>query len=287
VDTSTATGRMLLTMLAAVDEMTADLASEHARDAVAVRRARGDRIGHPFYGERPGEDVGAVVAAYKDAGSIMGAARLLNGRGLPTRMGGPWSTVSVRAILIRLGAMEHRTRPGAKARAPFVLYGLLRCHCGHVLTGSRYRNGSDSAYCAYKCHVARTVPGHGPGSVPEQRILPWVRDEVGRLRAPAVVTVAAANAAQRDALAGRLERAHELYIGGAISHERHAAEAAAVSAELDRLGDAEVVAAVPTIDWTWTPEKLNAVLRAIVERVELGPDLRPVKAIWTVPEWRA
>jgi site-specific DNA recombinase len=287
VDTSTATGRMLLTMLAAVDEMTADLASEHARDAVAVRRARGDRIGHPFYGELAGEDAGAVVAAYTEAGSIMGAARLLNARAVPSRMGDPWSTTSVRAILLRLGAMPHRTRPGAKARAPFALYGLLRCHCGHVLTGSRYRNGSDTAYCTYKCHASRTVPGHGPGSVPEKRILPWVRDEVSRLRAPAAVTIAADNAAQRDALAGRLERAHELYIGGAISRERHAAEAAIVTAELDRLGDAEVVAAVPAIDWTWPPEKLNVVLRAILERVELGPDLRPVNAVWTVPEWRA
>jgi site-specific DNA recombinase len=287
VDTSTATGRMLLTMLAAVDEMTADLASEHARDAVAVRRARGDRIGRPLYGEREGEDAGAVVAAYTEAGSIMGAARLLNARAVPTRMGEPWSTTSVRAILLRFGAMPHRTRPGAKARAPFALYGLLRCHCGHVLTGNRYRNGSDTAYCRYKCHVARTVPGHGHGSVPEKRILPWVRDEVGRLRAPVAVTIAADNAAQRDALAGRLGRAHELYIGGAISRERHAAEAATVAAELDRLGDAEVVAAVPAIDWTWPPEKLNLVLRAILERVELGPDLRPVKAIWTVPEWRA
>jgi site-specific DNA recombinase len=287
VDTSTATGRMLLTMLAAVDEMTADLASEHARDAVAVRRARGDRIGHPFYGEREGEDTAAVITAFADAGSIMGAARLLNARGLPTRMGGPWSTVSVREILVRLGAMPHRTRPGAKARAPFALYGLLRCHCGHVLTGSRYRNGSDYTYCSYKCYAARTVPDHGPGSVPEKRILPWVRAEVARLRTPEAVTVAADNAAQRNALSGRLERAHELYIAGSISRERHAAEVAAVTTELDRLGDAEVVAAVPAIDWTWEPARLNSVLRAILDRVELGPDLEPVRAVWTVPEWRA
>lgn len=262
VDTSSATGRMLLTMLAAVDEMTADLASEHARDAVAVRRARGDRIGHPFYGERAGEDAGAVVTAYKEAGSIMGAARLLNGRGVPTRMGDPWSTTSVREILLRQGAVEHRTRPGAKARAPFALYGLLRCHCGHILTGSRYRNGPDPIYTTYKCHAARTVPGHGPGSVPERRILPWVVAEVARLRVPDAVTMAADNAALRSALASRVERAHELYIAGAISRERHDAEAAAVAADLDRLGDAETVVAVPT------------------------PDMQPVAAVWTVPEWR-
>jgi site-specific DNA recombinase len=287
VDTSTATGRMLLTMLAAVDEMTADLASEHARDAVAVRRARGDRIGHPFYGEREGEDTAVVVSAYIEAGSIMAAARLLNERGVATRMGGPWSTTSVREILVRLGAMPHRPRPGAKARAPFALYGLLRCHCGHVLTGSRYRNGPDATYCAYKCHAAKTVPGHGPGSIPEKRILPWVRDEVSRLRVPDAVTTAVDNAAQRDALAGRLERAHELYIAGAITRERHAAEAAAVTAELDRLGDAEMVVAVPAIDWKWPAERINAVVRNVFAYVELDAQMQPVRAEWLVPEWRA
>ena len=287
VDTSTATGRMLLTMLAAVDEMTADLASEHARDAVAVRRARGDRIGHPFYGERPGEDAAAVVTAYQEAGSIMGAARLLNERKVPTRMGDPWSTTSVRAILLRFGAMPHRSRPGAKARAPFALYGLLRCHCRHVLTGTRYRNGSDTAYCAYKCHAARTVPGHGPGSIPEKRILPWVRDEVARLRVPDAVTTAVDNAAARAALAGRLERANELYIAGTISRERHAAESAAVSAELDRLGDAETVVAVPAIDWNWPAERINAVVRNVFAYVELDDQMHPVRAEWLVPEWRA
>jgi len=287
VDTSTATGRMLLTMLAAVDEMTADLASEHARDAVAVRRARGDRIGHPFYGEREGEDTAAVVTAYSEAGSIMGAARLLNARKVPTRMGDPWSITSVRAILIRLGAMPHRSRPGAKARAPFALYGLLRCHCGHVLTGSRYRNGSDPEYTTYKCHLSRTVPGHGPGSVPEKRILPWVRDEVSRLRVPDAVTMAADNAAVRAALAGRAERAHELYIAGAISRERHTAEVTAVTAELDRLGDAESVVAVPAIDWTWPAERINAVLLALFVSVQFDAQMRPFRAEWLVPEWRA
>jgi hypothetical protein len=60
-----------------------------------------------------------------------------------------------------------------------------------------------------------------------------------------------------------------------------------VAAELDRLGDAEAVVAVPTIDWTWEPRSVNAVLRAILERVTLGPDMRPVSAVWTMPEWRA
>ena len=200
IDTSTATGRMLFTILAAVDEMTADIASEHSRATVVARQAAGHRIGPPFYGENcppdcaivharghhiVGEDPDAVVAAFEEAGSVMGACRLLNTRGVPTRMGGPWSTVTVRELLVRLKAMPHRPRPGAKAKAPFVLYGLLRCgQCAHTLTGTRYRNGSDLAYVSYKCHRARGAVDHGPGSVPEKRILPWIRAEAARLRVP-------------------------------------------------------------------------------------------------------
>jgi hypothetical protein len=74
---------------------------------------------------------------------------------------------------------------------------------------------------------------------------------------------------------------------GGWTRERHVAEVAAVTTELDRLGDAEAVVAVPTIDWTWEPRSVNVVLRAILVRVDLDSDLRPVSALWTMPEWRA
>ena len=56
--------------------------------------------------------------------------------------------------------------------------------------------------------------------------------------------------------------------------------------ELDRLGDTETLVAIPAIDWTWPPRDVNAILRAILERVDLGPDLRPVSAVWRNPELR-
>lgn len=288
VDTSTATGRMLLTMLAAVDEMTADLASEHARDAVAVRRARGDRIGHPFYGERPGEDTDAVVAAFHEAGSVMGACRLLNDREVPTRMGGPWATVSVREILIRLGAMPHRTRPGAKARAPFLFYGLLRCHCGHILTGSRYQNGETRNYVIYKCHRGRTTPNHGLGSVPETAVIAFSKEEAARLRLPGDrVALAVDDVAKREALNARLARAHRVYVDGGWTLAEYEAEKIAINVALDALVGLETVEMIRPINWAQAPEVVNATLRALWERVELGPDLRPVRFVWRVPEWRA
>jgi hypothetical protein len=44
---------------------------------------------------------------------------------------------------------------------------------------------------------------------------------------------------------------------------------------------------VPAIDWSWSAERINAVLRAMWERVELDDRMRPVRAEWLVPEWRA
>lgn len=294
-DTTTATGRMLLTVLAAVDEMTADLASENARDAVAQRRARGDRIGHPFYGERAGEDVGAVLAAYSDAGSIAGAAKLLNARRVPTRMGKPWATVSVREILIREGAMPHRTRPGAKRRAPFLFYGLIRCHCGHVLTGSRYRNGpaprfkadTREPYAIYKCHRARTLADHGPGSIPEKKLLEWATGEAARLRLPEAVEMeAVSREAERDQLAARRARIIEMYADGAILRDDYQRRLQAVVEAENALADQETAAAivtVPTIDWTWPAERVNEILRAMWFAIIMDKSMQPVRADRILP----
>lgn len=287
VDTSTATGRMLLTILAAVDEMTADLASEHARDAVAARRARGDRIGHPFYGERDGEDLDAVVKAFTDAGSIAGAAKLLNKRDVPTRMGRPWATVSVREILIRLGAMPHRTRPGAKARAPFAFYGLLRCHCGHTLTGSRYKNGPQPEYTIYKCHRARTLADHGPGSIPERRILGWAKTEAARLRLPEAVEMEALNRdREREALKARRARVLDMYETGDLPRDEYHRRIRVIDEADEALHDQEVAATVvtvPSIDWTWPPERINTVLRALWADVVMDDTMTPVRADWRLP----
>ncbi|HVA86807.1 MAG TPA: hypothetical protein VNF73_10895, partial [Candidatus Saccharimonadales bacterium] len=61
----------------------------------------------------------------------------------------------------------------------------------------------------------------------------------------------------------------------------------AIGDELERLDATSRLVVVPAIDWSWEPAAINGVLRAILEHVELGPDLRPMKALWTVAEWRA
>src|SRR5512135_118582 len=73
-DPTTATGRALLGILGVMAQMEQELASERALDAVAARRARGDKLGGPVF-----RDAGLVVAAYREAGTATGAAKLLTG----------------------------------------------------------------------------------------------------------------------------------------------------------------------------------------------------------------
>ncbi len=47
----------------------------------------------------------AVEGAYKEAGSLLGAAKLLNQRGIRTAREGRWHAASVKTVLSRLGAL--------------------------------------------------------------------------------------------------------------------------------------------------------------------------------------
>jgi DNA invertase Pin-like site-specific DNA recombinase len=286
-----------------------------AAGAMAERRKRGDYIGRAGYGFRlarneagaivpapdPDRPLEPVLAAVRETGgNILAACKLLNARGVPVPQGpsaerrlngsGHWHPWPLRKIVERNAPELVPPRGASGRRTPTnaLLAQLLVCHCGHVLTPEKAEAGRWRR-AAYRCTVGNRIgrEAHGPVFVTEAAVLPWIKEEVARLRTPDAVTLAAGNDALRAQLTGRLERAHELYIAGLITRERHAAEGAAVTAELDRLGDAEAVVAVPAIDWTWAPRDVNAILRAIFSRIDLGPDLRPVSAVWTVPEWRA
>jgi DNA invertase Pin-like site-specific DNA recombinase len=288
LDFDTASGRAMVNVLASFAQMEAELAQERARDTVAVRRARGDRIGPSFYGERDGEDPDAVADAFRRAGSVLGAARLLNAQGVPTRRGGLWSATSVRQILLRGDLLPRRGRQGAKPAAPFRLYHLLRCRCGRFLTGLRYRNGANPNYVVYRCLQGRVDPAHGdPRSVPETRVLPWVMAEAARLRTPELVELVEADAARRAELAAQRERVLDLYQSGIIDKADRDRRLSALADRLDELDNSRRIAAVPRIDWSGPAQEINAVLRALFAYVELDGQLRPSRAEWLVPEWRA
>ncbi len=294
LDFSSASGRFVINVLVSIAQMERELASERSKDTVAVRRARGDRIGHPFYGGRDGEDVAAVLEAYSDAGSVIGAGRLLNQRGVPTRMGRPWSTTPVREILQRHNALPHRKRPGAKNAAPFTLFHLMKCHCGRLMSASRFTTTGGTktklyAQVVYRCLAGRTSTAHGRLNISESKLMPWVKAEAARFRIPfEQVQVQERDDGRRLELEARRQRVIDNYEDGLIDKAERDGKLVKIGDELVNLDASERVMEVPpAIDWSWEPKAVNGVLRALWDHIELDPDMRPVRAEWRVPEWRA
>jgi DNA invertase Pin-like site-specific DNA recombinase len=298
LDYTTPHGRLLVNLLASVAQAEADWAKERATDTIAVRVARGDYIGKPAWGYRvvdgrleraPGEDPEMVIAAYREAGSLIGAARVLNGQGIAPRGGALWSENGVRAVLGRdappdVAAMVARTTQGSKAVVHAALARLLRCPCGTLLTPQ----ASGRRYVNYFCSRGYRDPGHPrPYSVSEAKVLPWVQAEAERLRTPERVTLGEQNAAKRAALIGQRERLGWALTDGLLDREAAAKRSADIEAELEHLDDTEAVIEVPKIDWSWPPAALNTALRAVWEHVQLDANMQPTRAEWRVPEWRA
>lgn len=286
-------GRLYLTVLAAVATFEADVTGERMADAVRARRARGDRLGIAPYGYQlvdgqlapdPRELLEPIIAAYRRAGSCYGAARFLNESGSRTRRGAPWTSKVVGDILDREGvAYSHRPHPGAKAAADWTLFRLLICPCGNVMTAMDKRGPR------YTCYKARHVAGHPrPFGIRETKILPAVMAEASRLRVPDRVAMNEVDEERRKALAARRSRVLDMYESGLIDKTDRDGRLYVIADELERL-DAEtrLVDVPPAIDWRWPPGRINAILRAMWERVELGPDLMPTRFVWNVPEWRA
>jgi hypothetical protein len=151
----------------------------------------------------------------------------------------------------------------------------------------RYQNGGTRNYIIYKCHRGRTTPNHGLGSVPETAVVAFSKEEATRLRMPGDrVALAIDDVAKREALNARLARAHRVYVDGGWTLAEYEAEKMAINVALDALVGLETVEMIHPINWSQPPEVVNATLRALWDRVELGPDLRPTRFVWLVPEWR-
>lgn len=94
VDTSTAVGKMQLSMFASVARFERDRISERTREALAVKRAQGVRLGRP-------STPPAGIVAERDAGSSLRAiADGLTRDAIPTAQGGQaWHASTVRKVL--------------------------------------------------------------------------------------------------------------------------------------------------------------------------------------------
>jgi DNA invertase Pin-like site-specific DNA recombinase len=309
-DFSTASGEMLANILASVAQAVRRWASERSSETISSLRARGATIGRKPYGGRPGEDLEAVKAAYLEAGSFYGAARLLNDSkhaapnavlGIKRRAKDGQSTKPARWVASSVAwiirhqapgmASERATTAGPQRPGRYALQGLVRCHCGRLLSPFQYRSGR-KVYTTYRCSGGRVDPTHGrPYAVPEHVLLDWARKEGDQLSVPGdTAQLREETNTKRAELDARRERILDMYEGGHVDRDERDRRLAPVYAELERLDAAAGVmflAKIPSIDWDATPDSLNGVLRALWARIDVGPDLKPVSAVWRVPEWRS
>lgn len=286
----TPAGRLHVGILALFAQMEAEIAQERAKDTIAVRRARGDQIGARLYGQGVGESVERVTGAYREAGSWQGAAHLLNAAGVAPKRGGRWFPTTVRQIVMRNAPelVPARPRKGVKPQAPFLFYRLLRCRCGAILTGTRTDRVNGPGYVRYRCVNGRSVPGHGPVSVAENTILPWLQAEAALLTPPdPVVQMAESTREQQNALRDRLARLGRAYVDGAIPEGEYEAEREALLTSLEKLDAQGRAVTLEPINWAGPPALVNQVLRAVWSRIVMGPDQRPVAVDWLHPEWRS
>ena len=290
VDTSTASGRMTATILASVAAFESDVAGERLRSANAAKVARGESLRtSAFYGEKPGEDTDAVLAAFAEAGSYSGAARLLNARGVKTsRSRRAWWPSSVHVIIKRLDPSVLPRRPARGAAAgpsKFILGRLLQCPtCGTLLSGDRDRGGRR---IRYSCRLGSALP-HQRASISERLILPAIQAEAAHLRTPSRVSTEVGDDAKRTALNARRLRIIDLFEAGIIDRADRDSRLAAVTDAVVKLEVQSAVLDVPNIDWGWPPATLNKVLRLVFTRIDLDPlTFQPVAFKWNVPRMRS
>lgn len=284
-DPTTATGRAVLALLGVMAQLEADVASERALDAAEARRARGDRMGPPVH-----PNAQAVIEAYREAGTLNGAARLLSRQGIPTRNGNAlWYPSAVRVILRRAAPdlLPRITRAGAKHAAPFVFYRLLRCHCGTTMTGHREtRRGRE--YVSYVCSRGR-YSHHEKAYMTERVIGEWAVEEMARLRPPTdLVALAESTDAERAMLTAKLDRLRVAFLEGLIEEAPMRLAKADIDAALTRLDLQGRAVRVPRMEWDREPRDVNLALRSLWDHVELDLDLKPIRAEWLVPDsWLA
>jgi DNA invertase Pin-like site-specific DNA recombinase len=277
-----------------------------ARAEAAQRRRieRGDRMGHAPYGFKhvkengvivrvvdPGEPLEPIKQAYSEAGTVLGAVRLLRQRGIDSPQGKAWGTSALTRVIERNWPelLPSRSATGRREKPPATLFAkLLACHCSefdetppriHLLTPNQTRG-------QYYCSRGHVLGDHGRYVVREVDILGWAVREAARLRAPDHVQVEHSNEERRVAIEDRMARARELYLeeGDKAAWEREKARAN----EAMRALDAEVaLETVPLLDWAWPAADVNSVLRAMWSYIRLDTAMRPVDAVWLVPEWRA
>lgn len=300
-DTSDSADRMRYVITGEMSAGELDRITKRNRDIKARARITGTSLGGKLvYGsdpKHPGENPALVVAAYRKAGSFLGAARALNAVSVPTRHGGVWTVRSV-AVLVRREAPDlapvQWARRGVSASHTRLFSALLTCRCGSTLTsmprpGRKRLDGTvGPGSIAYYCRTGHLDSRHGtPYMVSERRVQDWAIREATRLRPPTEPVLLGENAdAQRAVLRERLALLSAAVLAGVIKEPEMLAEKRSIDEALARLDFEGRAVIVPGVTWTAEPRVVNRELRLMWEAIQLDREMRPVAADWLLPpEW--
>ena len=100
VDTTTPAGEMMANVVASVAQYERRLIGARTKDAMAVKKAQGVRMGRPRL--LPESVAARIRKMHKDGQTMLGIARTLNLEEIPTAQGGKlWHASTVRSILRR------------------------------------------------------------------------------------------------------------------------------------------------------------------------------------------
>jgi DNA invertase Pin-like site-specific DNA recombinase len=112
LDTGSAAGRLVITIMAAVSQWEREAIGERTRDVMRHKRSNGERVGNIAYGFRlaadgkqlePDAQEQAVISAIRELRerrcTLRGIAAQLNARGLRTRRASAWRLEHVARIL--------------------------------------------------------------------------------------------------------------------------------------------------------------------------------------------
>jgi DNA invertase Pin-like site-specific DNA recombinase len=97
VDTSTAAGRLVASMIGCVAEWERRVISERTRAALATRKASGMRLGSPVTLEQATRD--RIASLWADGLTLQAIANTLTAEMIPTARGGRWYPSTVAAVL--------------------------------------------------------------------------------------------------------------------------------------------------------------------------------------------
>lgn len=289
-DPASPMGKAQFGMMAVFAEFERDLAVDRALDNAAMRRARGEKMGRLAFGEVEGDDVGAVLDAFRAEGTFTAAARRLNAAGVETRLRRKWNATTVRNVVERHApeVLPPRVAHGARPRSAkgFKLYRLVACpRCGTRMTAWRDAK-NERVY--YRCHAADADPAHPSTRVAELKLLPAVEAEWALYRDPDEEERGGATAeAQREALMAERRRVVDMRADGLIDREESRRRVSSIDTKLAALIPAKPGVVRFRLGEPVPEREYNRLASDLFERVELDPaTLEVARVVWRNPDWR-